>query len=186
MKKFEQLKRQYQTLSGYLDETDLSDKNISASASDFDRLFELSWKTLKAYLYDSLGIYEAKTGSPREILKLAAAEDLLQDDQIWLSMLKDRNDDAHIYCKADAVVYMSRIAGSYLPVIGELIASLKERIPDEQLEEVQIPQDMLEYAKLHHKPLYVLTDEIRKKYNCRTSAQIYMHWEEYKKFLTTL
>lgn len=186
MKKFEQLKRQYQTLTGYLDETDLSDKNISASVSDFDRLFEFSWKTLKAYLYENLGIYEAKTGSPRGILKLAAAEDLLEDEQAWLSMLKDRNDDSHIYCKADAIVYMSRIAGSYLPVIGRLIEKLTELIPKEPFEEVQIPPDMLEYAKLHKKPLYELTDEIRALYNCRTSAQVYGCWEDYKKFLTTL
>ena len=51
MKKFEQLKRQYAALSGYLDETDLSDKHVSAAASDFDRLFELAWKTLKTYLF---------------------------------------------------------------------------------------------------------------------------------------
>lgn len=50
MKKFEQLKRQYRSLSEYLDVTDLSDKNISATTADFDRLFELTWKTLKAYL----------------------------------------------------------------------------------------------------------------------------------------
>lgn len=45
MKKFEQLKCQYDALSKYLDPTDLSDKNISATTADFDRLFELSWKT---------------------------------------------------------------------------------------------------------------------------------------------
>ena len=111
MKKFEQLKRQYRSLSEYLDVTDLSDKNISATTADFDRLFELTWKTLKAYLYGELGMYEAKTGSPREILKLAAAQELLCDDLDWLLMLKDRNDDSHIYHKSDAIVYMSKIAG---------------------------------------------------------------------------
>ena len=68
MKKFEQLKRQYQTLAGYLDMTDLSDRNISAATAGFDRMFELAWKTLKVYLFEDLGMYEAKTGSPREII----------------------------------------------------------------------------------------------------------------------
>lgn len=79
MKKFEQMKRQYASLRGYLDETDLSDKNISATTADFDRLFELAWKTMKVYLYEDLAIYEAKTASPREILKLAAAQEPLYE-----------------------------------------------------------------------------------------------------------
>lgn len=114
MKKFEQMKRQYTSLIRYLDVTDLSDKNISATTADFDRLFELSWKTLKTYLYEELAIYEAKTGSPREILKLAAAQELLSDDAVWSAMLKDRNDDSHIYPKADAIVYISKITALYL------------------------------------------------------------------------
>ena len=183
MKKFEQLKRQYAALSGYLDETDLSDKHVSAAASDFDRLFELAWKTLKTSLFEELGIYEAKTGSPRAILKLAAAEGLLQEDAVWLAMLKDRNDDSHMYCKADAVIYISRIAGRYLPEMELLIGHLKELIPEEPWEDVTIPESMLSYAFENHRPLYEIVDAIRSHYGCRTDAQIYEKWEEYRKLL---
>lgn len=180
MKKFEQLKRQYASLNGYLDVTDLSDKNISATTADFDRLFELSWKTLKAYLYEDLGIYQAKTGSPREILKLAAAQDLLWDDLLWFGMLKDRNDDSHIYRKADAVLYMSKIASCYLPEIGRLIGQLRELIPEEAWEDVEIPKDLLEYAWEQGKPLYLIVEDIRMKYGCQTDGQAYGRWEDYK------
>lgn len=64
MKKFEQMKRQYASLMGYLDETDLSDKNISATTADFDRLFEFSWKTLKAYLYKILRYMKQRQALP--------------------------------------------------------------------------------------------------------------------------
>ncbi len=181
MKKFEQMKRQYESLTGYLDETDLSDKNISATTADFDRLFELAWKTLKAYLYQELGIYEAKTGSPREILKLAAAQDLLWQDAVWFQMLKDRNDDAHIYRKSDAMIYISKIVSLYLPEIRRLIERLKELIPEEPWEDIRIPQDLLAYAFGHRKPLYELLEDIGRAYHCQADAQIYESWEKYKK-----
>lgn len=181
MKKFEQMKRQYLLLTAYLDETDISDKNISATTADFDRLFELSWKTLKAYLYHDLAIYEAKTGSPREILKLAAAQELLYEDRIWFQMLKDRNDDSHIYRKVDAIIYISRITSLYLPEIRRLILRLKELIPEEPFEEIRIPDDLLAYAHKSKRPLYELIEDIRLKYQCQTDAQIYDSWEKYKK-----
>lgn len=180
MKKFEQLKCQYDSLSGYLDPSDLSDKNISATTADFDRLFELSWKTLKAYLFEELGMYEAKTGSPREILKLAYAQELLHPEDVWLEMLKDRNDDSHIYRKANAIIYMSKIAGCYMPQVAKLIGQLSSLIPEEPWEEVQIPQDMLDYSLQQNKPLYKLIEEIRQRYHCRTDAEVYGRWEDYK------
>ncbi len=57
MKKFEQMKKLYKTISAYID---YSDAVISGTTADFDRLFELSWKTLKEYLHGQLGISEAK------------------------------------------------------------------------------------------------------------------------------
>lgn len=181
MKKFEQLKRQYRSLSEYLDVTDLSDKNISATTAGFDRLFELTWKTLKAYLYGELGMYEAKTGSPREILKLAAAQELLQDDLDWLAMLKDRNDDSHIYRRSDAIVYMSKIADCYLPKIGELIRLMESKIPEENWEDTQIPDSMLTYSFENKIPLYKLIEKIRHVYECQTDIEVYGKWEEYKR-----
>lgn len=181
MKKFEQLKRQYNSLINYFDMEDLSNKNISAATADFDRLFELSWKTLKAYLFDSLGIYEAKTGSPREILKLAAAQGLIRDDLLWFEMLKDRNDDSHIYRRASAIIYMSKIAACYLPQIEKLVSDLKPLIPEESWEEPEIPQSMLEYSLRCRKPLYQLIEDVRTAYQCQTDAQIFEKWNAYRK-----
>lgn len=179
MKKFEQLKRQYQTLAGYLDMTDLSDRNISAATADFDRMFELAWKTLKVYLFEGLGMYEAKIGSPREIIKIAAAQDLLDHDGIWLEMLKDRNDDAHIYHKAEAILYMSKIQTYYMPQMGRLITRLKELIPKEDCREAQLPEDLIAYAFAQHIPLYQLVEDMRRTYSCETDEQVYSRWEEY-------
>lgn len=47
MKKFEYMKRLYSTLRSYINPYDTSDVVVSGTTADFDRLFELSWKTLK-------------------------------------------------------------------------------------------------------------------------------------------
>ena len=114
MKKFEQMKRLHGTISRYIDPYNCSDAVISGTTADFDRLFELSWKTLKEYLHGQLGISEAKSGSPKIIIKIAYREGLVNDEKIWLEMLRYRNDDTHQYRKSDAMLYVSRIADRYL------------------------------------------------------------------------
>ena len=126
-------------------------------------------------------MYEAKTGSPREILKLAAAQELLDNDLDWLLMLKDRNDDSHIYRKSDAIVYMSKIADRYLPKIGQLIQLLESKIPEEKWEDVQIPESMLAYSFENKIPLYKLLEKIRHVYGCQTDMQVYSQWEEFRR-----
>ena len=69
MKKFEQLKRLYGTITGYMKPYDFSDTMISGLTADFDRLFELSWKTLKEYMQNDLMMLEAKTGRKHALLE---------------------------------------------------------------------------------------------------------------------
>lgn len=69
MRRYEQLKRLYDTLNGYIDQYDLSESMISGATADFDRLFELAWKTAKEYLQKERMIAAAKTGSPKDIIK---------------------------------------------------------------------------------------------------------------------
>lgn len=58
--------------------------------------FELSWKVLKELLrYEGKSV--ANSGSPREILKAAYEVYDFIDEDVWLDMLKARNDMTHIY-----------------------------------------------------------------------------------------
>jgi len=139
MKKFEQLKRLYRTITGYMDPYDFSDAMISGLTADFDRLFELSWKSLKEYMRNDLMMLDAKTGSPREIIKLAYRENLIDDEELWLGILKDRNDDAHHYKNSAAILYMGRIMDLYMDVIKKLIERLAELIPAEILPDSRVP-----------------------------------------------
>lgn len=61
----------------------------------FEFTFELSWKALKEYLYDQ----GCGTGLnfPKQVLKTAYENEIIQDETIWLSMLEARNRTSHIY-----------------------------------------------------------------------------------------
>ena len=108
MKKFEQLKKAFSSFK--VDYNQHSDDRVYVSGitADFDRIFELTWKTLKEYISTELAIPEAKSGSPRTILKLAYKEGIITDEVSWLNMLADRNDDTHHYNEALVRAYVSR------------------------------------------------------------------------------
>lgn len=66
-------------LSEYCEHSD-SKMYLSAITADFDRLFELCWKTLKEYLDKEKGMREAKSGSPKDIIKLAYHQEMIIPD----------------------------------------------------------------------------------------------------------
>lgn len=58
--------------------------------------FQLGWKVLKELLQYE-GRLEARSGSPREILKTAFQVYDFIDEDIWIVMLNDRNSMSHVY-----------------------------------------------------------------------------------------
>lgn len=102
---------------------DLSNEFILSGIIDkFYVQFELGWKLLKELLkYEGSSI--AATGSPRQIIKGAyEVYDFLEED-LWLEMLKDRNDTAHIYDGDAAKELVGKIIACY---IGEFEKCSKE------------------------------------------------------------
>ena len=69
---------------------------ISGIIDKFFIQFELGWKLLKELLQYE-GISAAATGSPREIIKQSYRFYSFITEDVWLSMLSDRNNMAHIY-----------------------------------------------------------------------------------------
>lgn len=183
MKKFEQMKRLFGTISKYIDPYNCSDAVISGTTADFDRLFELSWKTLKEYLHGQLGIDEAKSGSPKIIIKIAYREGLIDDEKIWLEMLRYRNDDTHQYRKSDALLYVSRIADGYLGEIEKLIDQLKDIIPDEGIEDVEIPESMIAYCRERGISLADFVTELEVRLHYEDADSVFRSWEKIRQDL---
>ena len=96
MKKFDNYRKNLDVLRRS-DQQDLNNEFIISGIIDkFSIQFELGWKVLKELLtYE--GIDAAKTGSPREIIKQAYQYYPCIEEDVWLDMLSQRNNMAHIY-----------------------------------------------------------------------------------------
>lgn len=82
----------------------------------FQFTFELSWKTMKDYLvYNGVDV-----SLPREVIKEAFHHQLIQDGQVWIDMLEDRNLMAHVYQEQAALAAGKSIRERYAPAIEKI------------------------------------------------------------------
>ncbi len=87
---------------------------ISGIIDKFFIQFELGWKVLKDLMrYEGESV--ANTGSPREIIKAAYLIYDFIDEDVWLSMLRSRNDMTHIYDGNAAKEMVYKILNEYIP-----------------------------------------------------------------------
>ncbi|KDR94935.1 nucleotidyltransferase substrate binding protein, HI0074 family [Peptoclostridium litorale DSM 5388] len=102
-----------------------SDVFRDALIQRFEFTFEMIWKLLKAYMEDQ-GIQDIN--APKAVLKEAYAQNLIDHEDVWISMLKDRNLTSHIYSEAVAVRISKDIIVSYIPLFEKLLNMLEAKI----------------------------------------------------------
>lgn len=135
MKKFDQYSRHLQVLCRAEQEDITNEFIISGIIDKFYIQFELGWKVLKELLrYE--GANQTATGSPREIIKTAYAYFDFIEENIWLEMLRDRNDTTHIYNEEAAQQLVKKILHRYIGVFVTLEQHIRERYEDEVLEKL--------------------------------------------------
>jgi len=86
----------------------------------FEFTFELTWKTLKAYLEEK-GV---RAYSPKDAIKGAFQVGLIEENTKWLEMIETRNLTSHVYKEAMAEKVYSSLAG-YIPLIKKLIKDIE-------------------------------------------------------------
>lgn len=91
---------------------------LSGTVQMFNLSFDLSWKVMKDLISQYHGVIEYAAGSPRETLKTARSVGLIEDD-IWLGMLRARNNLAHDYDGTLAVKYFQLIVNEYYEKLEE-------------------------------------------------------------------
>ena len=92
---------------------DSSDKFVlSGTVQMFNLSFDLAWKVMKDILVKRLGVLDYALGSPRGNLEAAFANGLINDD-VWIQMLKTRNQLAHDYDGSLAERSFDQIVGEY-------------------------------------------------------------------------
>lgn len=89
----------------------------------FEFTFELLWKTLKMFLeYQGIDVK-----SPRDSLKEAFRMGLIDDEEIYLDMLEDRNLTSHIYDEEVSEEIFKRIKSRYVQLFEKVLKKLYER-----------------------------------------------------------
>ncbi len=99
---------------------DSSRISIDASIQRFEFTFELLWKAVKIHLSD-IGI---EANSPRAVFQEAYQQHWIDDADLWLHMMKDRNLTSHTYHEATADDIYADIKG-FLGPIQKLYMFLK-------------------------------------------------------------
>lgn len=95
----------------------------------FSLTFELAWKALQAVLRLH-GAEGAETGSPREILQLGYKMGFVEDETVWLMMLKKRNVMVHIYDESEADELLLLIRDSFIPAFLVLEKTLEKKLDE--------------------------------------------------------
>ena len=118
IRRYESFKRSLDALAEAR-ERDMSDSFVlSGTAAKFSITLDLAWKVMKDIIVQYYEITDFILGSPKEVMKKAFQVRLIQDD-VWLEMLKMRNELAHDY---DGVIIKGAckiIIGKYLDLFYE-------------------------------------------------------------------
>lgn len=89
----------------------------------FEFCVELAWKTLREYLIDQ-GYVEIN--SPKGVMKVAFAVNIIDDESGWIDMINARNMTAHLYDEQTAKRIYTDISTTYISLFRKLIQTLKE------------------------------------------------------------
>lgn len=103
----------------------VADFVLEGTVLNFCLTFDISWKVIKDILIKKLEILDFAIGSPRETLRQAFINGIIQDDE-WMQMLKTRNHLAHDYDGTFAIKKFQDIIGVYYPLFEKLKENVKK------------------------------------------------------------
>jgi nucleotidyltransferase substrate binding protein (TIGR01987 family) len=97
---------------------DFSDLEQQGMVLRFEFSFELAWKTMKDFL-ESSGI-QINPVTPKAVIKEAFAAKIIDDGQIWIDMMLDRNLLSHSYDQKTFLKALNSVKSVYLPKLEQL------------------------------------------------------------------
>ena len=107
---------------------------LEGTTQNFNLTFDLSWKVMKDILVKSMGITDFAIGSPREVLRAAFTNGLIDSD-MWLQMLKCRNALAHDYDGEYAMSVFQQIITEYYRLFIQLRDTVEKYYADPENDE---------------------------------------------------
>ena len=120
--KFEKFKKALLSLEAiYLKPMQDDRSNGDATIQRFEFTFELAWKFLKDYFLER----DLELHYPKEVIQEAFNVNLIDDEVLWIKMLKDRNMTSHTYDEKLADEIYKRIK-LYVPVLRCLLENITQ------------------------------------------------------------
>lgn len=90
----------------------------------YEMAFELAWKLMKDYLE-----HQGYTvNSPRDAIKQAFQANILDDGQLWIDALSDRNLTTHTYDENKAIEVVANIRTRYFTGLQQLYRRLMSEL----------------------------------------------------------
>ncbi len=117
---FENFRRAVANLERSISTPPVEPRDLSGIIKDFEMAYELSWKALKKQLQFA----GHPTQGARDVYRKAYQLGYINDEQIWLAMIEDRNRAAHVYDENAARKLVERIGESYTVTLGALAADI--------------------------------------------------------------
>ncbi|MGI9344741.1 MAG: nucleotidyltransferase substrate binding protein [Gammaproteobacteria bacterium] len=131
--RFDNYKRAYFLLQEICDrqrQEDLEQIAKEGMIQRFEFCMELAWKTIRDYMEHS-GVVFAQV-VPSVVIKDAGAAKLIDETEIWLQALDDRNTISHTYDFKKFEQVIERVSSSYInDCFGALYETLSQTIADE-------------------------------------------------------
>lgn len=112
-----QLSRATERLREALAEVETIPLALDAAIQRFEFSYELAWKALRAHLL----VEGIDVASPREAFSRAYVQGWINDEEVWLAMLADRNRTSHTYEEA-----LAREIGKRLPSYLDRLVDLAQ------------------------------------------------------------
>ena len=106
------------------------DNSASSTLKDgviqrFEFCYEICWKLIKYYL-ENEGIQEAK--SPKSTFREAFKIGIIEDGEVWIDMLNDRNLTSHVYDEEVAFDIYIKIISTYFKQMNNMYTLLKSKV----------------------------------------------------------
>ena len=122
--RFENFNKSYELLKKYSTKTELSELEQAGIIQFFEMTFELGWKVLKDYLEADGYIIK----SPRETIKQAFQNEIINDGHIWMDALSVRNLTTHTYDRSLAIKIVNDIVNIYFPELEKMHDKLEKEV----------------------------------------------------------
>ena len=106
-----------------IDENEINNIYTMALIQAYEIAFELAWKTLKDYLeYNGI-----KADTPREVIKEAFSNNIIENGQMWIEMMDARNKTSHTYKEDLAKSLTADILNCYINEFENLLGFLNNK-----------------------------------------------------------